>query len=299
MKAHAEANAIKVEEINLNLSGNGNKDGFLDKVFRSICPVKYEKRYGKAAVQSIVSLRETVNAVLDHFPWFTEPQAFLFAQGYPLTPEQAANVFRVLEIAQQNDYSPYSVLEDAETRDRIIQGAQHAYDEDAAALWAAALNSERNAPGKVSKHTLEIMASMDSQEAQSFKKFVGCSLIKIGPNRAGTLLSLTNCEGLESFSLTREEADALDTLGLTRIHSNGIYVCEPFPFDDDGTLKIEIDGSEFLLMQKDDQGSKYCFPGLTKYGNELVSLCQPGDYPGFREAVKAWFGEQGISMKAL
>lgn len=302
IKANAEANGIKTGNIEfapqLNIMGQNSKSGLREglalKLMRAFRPELYVKKREKIAEQHIASIRAVTDAVLTHFPWFSEPQAFLFSMGYNLTQDQVANVFRVIEEANSLEGPDAKGVKDPEIRDLFIQGAASAYDVEAQRIWSAILNEECVQPGRISKPTMRILSNMGAEEVRSFNMLVGCSVEVL---ESGDLIPLIECDGLDEFSLPRERVDALDSLGLTRVHSKGMYVFGGFPFDENGELEIKVGDLTGRIVRKGESTPSFFVPELTKFGKELSLLCQPGSHLGFAKAFSSWLSLYDVSLE--
>lgn len=176
--------------------------------------------------------------------------------------------------------------------------AERAVDEEAQRTWASVLAGELDSPGSVSKKTMSILGDMSRSEARAFQKLCGCSIEAVDPDGGKKLLPMIECKGLEEFSLSRDEAESLDALGLTKIHSKGVYVYGSLPFDQRGILVAKIDGVAYRLDRREHQVAVVT-PDLTRYGRELAALCAPGSYPGFRDAVIQWLESTGVCVEEI
>lgn len=314
LTASAEANGVKVGDItnsaslaitnNFNVSdGDSTKPPFIARVIASVRnaldPAGCAQEIAEARRVKAESDIELYGLYRRNMSWLSDRQAFLYASGFVTTPTQADNVFAVFDAAEskvagieETSALPASVIES------VVEGAKGAYDDDMREMWASVLAGEMECPGSVSKRTMSILGDMSQSEAYAFQKLCGCSIEVLDSDGGMKLIPLIECDGLEEFSLSRDEAESLDVLGLTQIHSKGTYTYGPLPLVKDGMFVAKIGDATYRFDERDCQ-FRAIFPNFTRYGRELANLCEPGVYPGFREAVLQLFGTIGFDIEEL
>lgn len=173
--------------------------------------------------------------------------------------------------------------------------AEHAVDEEAQRTWAAILAGEMERPGSVSKRTMSILSDMGRAEAESFSLL--CSQCLGGRLGNGCYVEPIPLL-LESVGVRRVEQieiDALNALGLTDVHTQGVVVGSMYPFDEHGVLVSPIGGVDYRVERGRDT-PPLSLSKFTRYGVELSSCCKMGRAPGFREAAISWLEGTGAKV---
>lgn len=176
--------------------------------------------------------------------------------------------------------------------------AERAIDEEAQRTWAAVLVGEMERPGSVSKKTMSILDDMTKVEATAFRRMCDCTIEARVMGNETRLVSFVWLEDVEDLSLTRDEGESLDALGLTRIHIGGRYVYGGLPFQQDGTLEFSMGGKRYLL-HKGESSPQISYPDFTRYGRELARVCGVGCDPRFQRDLLDWFECWGATVKEI
>ena len=94
------------------------------------------------------------------------------------------------------------------------------------------------------------------------------------------------------------EIDALNALGLTDVHMQGVVVESGYPFDGHGVLVAPIGGIDYRIERGRDT-PPLALSKFTRYGVELSSCCDVGGAPGFREAAISWLEGTGAKVMRI
>ena len=162
------------------------------------------------------------------------------------------------------------------------------------ALWARVLAGEANKPGSYSKRTVNLMATLDKDDAQQF-----ASLCRFGCKYAGWLPLVYEFEAdvYKQHGITFTVLTHLNDIGLVRF--------EPLTgFQRTGLQQKFVvpyfDG--FLLVEGPKEKDNSLSLGkvlLSKVGAEIAGLCQLEEVPGFGDyLIEKWSG-QGFTVTRL
>ena len=176
--------------------------------------------------------------------------------------------------------------------------AERAVDEEAQRTWAAILAGEMDRPGSVSKRTMSILSDMGRAEAESFNSL--CSQCLGGSLGNGCFVEPIPLllEGVGDRRMEQVEIDALNALGLTDVHMQGVVVESGYPFDGHGVLVAPIGGIDYRIERGRDT-PPLALSKFTRYGVELSSCCDVGGAPGFREAAISWLEGTGAKVMRI
>ncbi len=314
MSACAEANGVKVGDItnsaSLAITNNFNmpavdsaKPSLIAKAISSVRgaldPAGCARELAEARRLKAESDIEVYDLYRQNMPWLSERQAFLYANGFVTTPSQADNVFAVFEAAESKvaDIDEASALP-APVVENVIEGAKGAYDDEARELWASVLAGEMESPGSVSKKTMAILGEMTKMEASAFSRMCDCSIEARVSDGETRLVSFVWSEDIDDLSLTRDESESLDALGLTRMHTGGMYVYGNLPFQHDGTLEFSMAGRRYFVRK--GEGSLHIrYPDFTRHGRELARICGIGCDPRFQKDLFDWFDHWGAYVEEI
>lgn len=301
--ASAEANAVKISGNSLEVNFGGGKSSFPNNILRAINPVWYETREAKAREIKAKSLEKTIGTLMEGCPVMTRQRATMEAMGYRMTNEQADNFTAVANRAS-------AILEETgggvnpilpETRDRIVDGASHAYEGEVRELWGRILAGEVNKPGSFSKRTLTILSDMGKAEAESFVKLCSYStglVASAGGERviAGALIPvLSRDESRTSFNRGKvrlEELSMLDSFGLidkSLLNINTIPKGMPFPYLANNALVIAKNSTEEKEIRF--EGAAFHSAGL-----ELSRICNIGSAPDLADILSAKLQNNGLEV---
>ena len=166
-------------------------------------------------------------------------------------------------------------------------------DEDMQRLWAKLLAGEANSPGKFSKRTVGLLASMDKSDAKMFSKLCrfACSIPEHGLNpiiygykdpvyiRNGIDFPLLS--HLETIGLTRLNTDSLSFFAINGLGQTIVvdYFGQKIPITFPHPQDIEVGNNELAI------GTAI----FTQTGQELAVICDAQPLPDFFEFLKrAW-----------
>lgn len=299
LTACAEANGVKVGDItnsaSLAITNNFNvpavdsaKPSFIAKVISSVRgaldPAGCARELAEARRVRVGSDIEVYDLYRQNMPWLSERQAFLYANGFVTTTSQADNVFAVFEAAESKvEEIDEASAPPAPVVENVVDGAKGAYDDEARELWASVLAGEMERPGSVSKRTMRVLSDMEKAHAEAFLKLCACT-IEIEHDGTRELLPLMDGP-FSGYSLTKEEADLLDEVGLTHIHDKGVVVFHDMPFSSDGTALVTVDGNVFRVVKNEETDPIMGFPELTTAGKELAAVCGIGGAAGLERTL--------------
>lgn len=314
MSVCAEANGVKVGDVtnsaSLAITNNFNvpavdsaKPSLIAKVISSVRgaldPAGCAREFAEARRVKAGSDIEVYDLYRQNMPWLSERQAFLYANGFVTTPTQADNVFAVFEAAESKvaDSDEASALP-APVVESVVDGAKGAYDDEARELWASVLAGEMERPGSVSKRTMSILGDMGRAEAESFSFL--CSQCLGGRLGNGCYVEPIPLllESVGARRVEQIEIDALNALGLTDVHTQGVVVGSMYPFGEHGVLVAPIGGVDYRIERGRDT-PQLALSKFTGYGVELSSCCEVGNAPGFREAAISWLEETGAKVMRI
>lgn len=302
--ASAEANAVKVSGNTLELNIGGGEKRFPDNILRALSPAWYERREAKAREIKANSLKKTVDTLMEGYPVMTRQRAVMEAMGYSMTNEQADNFAavsnRASDIVEEAGGTVNPVL--PETRDRIVDGASHAYEDDARELWGRILAGELNKPGSFSKRTLSILSDMEKREAESFMKLCSYSTGLVAKSDgkhviAGNLIPiLSKDESGASFNggkISLSELSMLDSLGLidkSLININKIPKGMTFSY---------LANNALVIVRNDEAEQKIIFEGAVfrSAGLELSQICDIGCAPDLADILSSVFEKHGLETE--
>ena len=277
--ASAEANAVKVSgnTVELNI-GNGN-GGFPDKILRAINPVWYERREAKAREIQSDSLKKTIDTLLEGCPVMTRRRAVMEAMGYHMTNEHADNFFAVADMASTVLDEESCILNPVspEARDSIVDGASHAYNDDARTLWSRILAGEINKPGSFSKRAMSLLSDMGKRDIEIFKLF--CSAC-ISPLNSKEKSAVCYSVVVEDESPGAYNGGSLRHVDLMQLESMGLIdrsSCRFIKMKSKDRVWFLAGGSPTAVECISDKGGEISFsPVLTSCGIELSALCEIG-----------------------
>lgn len=285
--AKAEANVVKVNDISANADFNiinnisipttdASKPSLLARVIsqarQAVNPIQFASEVAIARRIKTESDITVYDVYRQNMPWLTDQQAFLLANGYTSTPDQACNVFSVFELAEeelQNQEAPKPL--EPVILDGIIEGAKLAYDAELRKMWVALLSSAERKPGEVSRRTLAILSAMGKEEALVFEKI--CSFVAFDENSGPGILILMeddrNGTTYNNGAILYSELCMLESLGLFTISAGyypNITYCNGLTLKtSDKTIKISTEAEDRTFSIRNG--------ALTEYGCELAKAC--------------------------
>jgi hypothetical protein len=176
-------------------------------------------------------------------------------------------------------------------------------------LWAKILAGEANGPGRFSKKTLNIVASLDKSDAEAFTKLCGYAVSVL--DRPRPLVydqndSIYTWNRIDLFTLSN-----LDSMGLVRFNPAGGFVQGTtllIPSDTAGGF-VQRDCGHKLpafyygqtiwleLPQKEKPALRLGKVILTEPGLELASICDAHPVDGFVDYLKEKWKEFGYKIE--
>jgi hypothetical protein len=163
--------------------------------------------------------------------------------------------------------------------EHLFDHSRHISDTEMQRYWAHLLAQEANAPGKFSKHTINILSSMTAREARLFRSLSAAFLridnesieLREGkPKVPCILLHDVNTQYVRRFYLTHDDMVALESLSLIKLAGSNEYC---FSYEPD-KLHVEIEyRDEVAVVPLDSDGDVYIgFVIFTRWGEELSEL---------------------------
>lgn len=153
-------------------------------------------------------------------------------------------------------------------------------DEEMQKVWARILAGEANAPGSISKHTVNIVAAMDSRDGMRFEAL--CRFKMTIGDATEPIIARWSHKTYHSLGINMEVLLHLEAIGLIQTHFDIRMklielnkVVEYKYFEKTGS--VQIAGSTFTLGEAT----------FTQAGRQLASICAPEPVPGFLEYL-AW-----------
>ncbi|WP_296012810.1 DUF2806 domain-containing protein [uncultured Adlercreutzia sp.] len=313
LSASAEANGVKISDVSANASLNVNnhfaapqidtaKPSLLGRaiseVRRAVNPTAYAEEM--AAAMKIKADAETsvYNIYRQNMPFLTEKQAFLFANGYVSTPEQALNVFDVFESAERMLPEPDAYPEIAPAMlDGIIEGSRSAYDQELREIWASLLASEIKKPGETSRKTLRILSEMGKEEALVFMKV--CSFATYDQSGKPGILFLVE----DNRNHTTYNEKAVTHYELCMLESLGLYVINAAfypPISSEESLVMHLsDKAVRISLSEGEHRFSLPYGAFTEYGCELAAICNVPSAPNLQDIIKRKAEAQGFTFSVI
>ncbi len=164
-------------------------------------------------------------------------------------------------------------------------------DDEMQYIWSKILASESNAPGIYSKRTIDLLASMDKQDAELFTNLCNFS-IELG-GKTPLIYEHTNAF-YNSHGITFEILSHLESIGL--IQFDHLY----------GYLKNGLDQKRYVNYFNEKLWVEFPKPEdnemnigkvlLTQVGNQLAKVCNPIPIEGFRTYIKEKWQDIGYKV---
>ena len=173
-------------------------------------------------------------------------------------------------------------------------------DDDMQQLWSKILAGEANAPGTYSKRTVNLLGSLDKQEANLFTSL--CSFNLRAADRIVPLVYDYHADIYIKQNIGFEALSHLDDIGLISLDFAAGYVLT----NSQKTLNANYFGTEItveLLEKKENNKNEYSMESgsviLTISGNELASICNPKPVDGFLDYVLENWKKQSLKIKII
>ncbi len=157
-------------------------------------------------------------------------------------------------------------------------------DDEMQLLWARILAGEANAAGQFSKRTINLLGSMDKQDATLFTKLCGFNwmIIDYVPLIFDINLEIYSKNGI-NFSILKH----LDSIGLLSYDYIGGYQKTRLPKQ----VPVIYQNNMFLLELPLENNNNLLVGNvmLTSVGQQLANICSPDPVDGFIEfTVERW-----------
>jgi hypothetical protein len=165
-------------------------------------------------------------------------------------------------------------------------------DEEMQSLWANILAGEANEPGKFSKQTVNLMATLDKRDAELFTRL--CCFVWGMPDLVPVIPMLaTGVPGSTTNVMEFGEHMHLDSLGLIRFDNTSPFVrISDFPTGGPRLLIAAYFGKVVCIHFP--EGQSQLFVGctlLTRVGRELALICKPAPSDEhFMQILWGWAG---------
>lgn len=271
---------------------------FIEGLSRAIQPVKFEKKLSEARWEYTKSICECVKLYKKTMPSLTDNQAYLFANGYMLTPAEANNVASVFgeaekQVSQNADPDDLSI----EFRDSFIKGAATAYDDEVRTLWTSLLAEETETPGFFSKQTMSSLSNMNAQDAKTFKTLCAYSLtgINIQPY-GGAIVPVLKEEkdGSWFYNNGNIEIKSLKTLSSLGLIDTSIW--EVFTAAPESETLFKTEKYSLIVKNASESEIRYNFSNalFLDAGLQLGTLCQNGTAKDLQELVEEILNFKGL-----
>lgn len=191
--------------------------------------------------------------------------------------------------AAKSSHSENKEKPDHDWLDHFFQHARHISSSHAQGLWGKILANEFHQPGQASKKLLDILRSLDAQDAQLFQKLCEFSVVKddeptpIFPSKADFIqesgLTVNRIKDLEAVGLVNL---LTFRLGGAKLPESGVYHFKV------GSFIIEAHAP---ALPKPKSGIDLGMTSFTKYGRELFRIVNIEPSTEF----KKWFKRHILS----
>lgn len=165
-------------------------------------------------------------------------------------------------------------------------------DEEMQKIWASILSGEANSPGKYSKSTVNLLASLDKDDAAMFANL--CSYIWRFGGLAMPFIFESDNQIYNKRNINFSTLKQLDAIGLISFESLTGYRQTGFP------KRIRItyfDKPLYIEFNKDNDNELQIGKVLfTRIGTELSNICSPVSDDDFFEYVLKELKRQGINV---
>jgi hypothetical protein len=155
-------------------------------------------------------------------------------------------------------------------------------------LWARILAGQANAPGKYSKRTVNLLASLDKEDADFFTSL--CSFTWLIREHLFPLIYDFHSEIYKKAGVNFERMNHLDDIGIVSFEprSTAAYCTGVLPQKITAYYQSEPVYSSFQSKTNVLNAGKVLF---SKVGEELATVCTSQPVPGFKEyVIDRWRG---------
>lgn len=166
-------------------------------------------------------------------------------------------------------------------------------DEEMQTLWSRVLAGEANAPGTFSKQTVNLLGSLDQDDARVFTALCGFGWFfgEVAPLIFDVNASIYNEAGIDFASVTH-----LDDIGLVNFQPIGGFRRFKFPKQ----IVIYYFGRPVIAEFKQQQNSEIDTGKvlLTKAGQEFARICGAEPVEGFMDFVVDHWAKLGLVLSS-
>lgn len=294
--ASGEANIFKNEKHYHSAEGGETPKGIIRRIREAIDPSGAASVYVDAAQtvsRGLVGIAEDLKKA-------GTPAAYAPAQAYEIYrgAQKLTNVGKAFDYAEAELGNKTSLTEPGSGFvNNFVSSVENVSDEEILALFGKILAGEMERPGSISKKTMSILDDMSRREAAAFQKLCERAIEARVSDDETRLVSFVWSNEMDDIAIPREGEEALDALGLTRMHFGG-YVYGELPFQQDGTLEFSMGGRRYLV-RKGEGSLHISYPEFTVYGRELAMVCGIGCDPEFQRALLDWFEYWGATVEEM
>lgn len=272
------------------------KEFRLDGFFGKALSPRRAKKAAKTLEVATKSITESMGMYLQLYPNLSPERAYLMAiTGLQFTQRNADNLLSVIDEAfalSVPDDDPDHLSDMA--KDKILEGAKEADDENVRQMWADLIIGEMRNPGSFSRRTLSILAGMDTVDAQEFASVCGYSTELYVLDSPGAeyyqpipVLSLDeNRVTYNRGAISIQAIDNLVSMGLLSKSISKAYYINSIT-EANFLISFRFESRALCLINRNSTKRQIVFPiTFTKNGRELSRLCALGNNPNVGEVAE-------------
>jgi hypothetical protein len=166
-------------------------------------------------------------------------------------------------------------------------------DDEMQNLWAKILGGEANSPGKFSKRTVDLLASLDKSDATLFSKLCGFGFFIIG--QVCPLIYNTDHQIYTDHGVDFPALSHLESLGL--IHFNALAGYVQRGFNQKGFMHYFGDKVWIEFPKPSDNDFQLGRVVLTKAGQQLALICGAQPVANFVDYVREKWRDFGYKTE--
>jgi len=165
-------------------------------------------------------------------------------------------------------------------------------DEEMQNLWARILAGEANSPGKFSKRTIDLVASMDKSDASLFSNLCSFGVVW---DRIYVLIYDVNAKMYVDHEINFTSLCHLDSIGLVHFENSKGYVRQYLP----KRITLDYFGQQVYLEFPNIENNKFRVGKviLTKAGNDLAPICSAALQDGFVDYLRENWKRFGYTIE--
>ena len=274
---------------------------FIEKLKRSIAPVKYAKTQAAAGLERAGGIGDAFKQLVENgFPEnIAAPLAYECLNG----ERHINNLMSIFSIAEKN--SSDEVMKKSPSDEFInsfIPYAQDVVEEKMQERWAKLLLGEMEAPGSFSRMTMNALSKMQQDDAQLFERLCSTSLYSTLPN--GTINSLVpvldssteNGGSYNDGSLRLVDMGVLESLGLITTTLSQTFTIQP-----NSSILFQGDESVFILRNPEASKTELELGSVIvlKPGTELALLCKVGNAIDLENRLEAKCADNSLEFNCI